>query len=128
MANSKLTGLTEAASLATTDEIYSVVGGNSRRASVQTLLKTEASLVTITGGTIDGTVIGGVTPAAADFTTMNTTGTVTAGNVNLTGLSNGTLNFAGGNTSGGSNIQAWNDAGNANSNRYYQRVKVTNLM
>jgi hypothetical protein len=52
MANSKLTGLTEATSLATTDEIYAVVGGNSRRASVQTLLKTEASLVTITGGTI----------------------------------------------------------------------------
>jgi hypothetical protein len=37
-----------------------------------------------------------------------------SGNVNLTGLSNGTLNFAGGNTSGGSKIQAWNDAGNAN--------------
>jgi hypothetical protein len=36
-----------------------------------------------------------------------------SGNVNLTGLSNGTLNFAGGNTSGGSKIQAWNDAGNA---------------
>jgi hypothetical protein len=35
-------------------------------------------------------------------------------NVNLTGLSNGRLNFAGGNTSGGSKIQAWNDAGNAN--------------
>ena len=37
-----------------------------------------------------------------------------SGNVKLTGLSNGTLNFAGGNTSGGSKIQAWNDAGNAN--------------
>jgi trimeric autotransporter adhesin len=84
MANSKLTGLTEAASLATTDEIYAVVGGNSRRASVQTLLKTEASLVTITGGTIDGTVIGGVTPAAVSGTTgqfgtsLNVDGTVTA--------------------------------------------------
>jgi cytoskeletal protein CcmA (bactofilin family) len=37
-----------------------------------------------------------------------------SGNVNLKGLSNGRLNFAGGNTSGGSKIQAWNDAGNAN--------------
>ena len=89
MANSKLTGLTEATSLATTDEIYAVVGGNSRRASVQTLLKTEASLVTITGGTIDGTVIGGVTPAAADFTTMNTTGNVGIG-VTPSGWSVGT--------------------------------------
>ena len=37
-----------------------------------------------------------------------------SGNLKLTGLSNGTLNFAGGNTSGGSKIQAFNDAGNAN--------------
>jgi trimeric autotransporter adhesin len=41
MANSKLTGLTEATSLATTDEIYAVVGGNSRRVSVENLLKTD---------------------------------------------------------------------------------------
>jgi len=37
-----------------------------------------------------------------------------SGNLKLTGLSNGTLNFAGGNTSGGSKIQAFNDVGNAN--------------
>jgi hypothetical protein len=91
MANSKLTGLTEATSLATTDEIYAVVGGNSRRASVQTLLKTEASLVTITGGTIDGTVIGGVTPAAVSGTTgqfgtsLNVDGTVTADGLTVDG-------------------------------------------
>ena len=48
-------------------------------------------------------------------TEQNTRMTIdSSGNVNLTGLSNGTLNFAGGNTSGGSKIQAWNDAGNAN--------------
>jgi trimeric autotransporter adhesin len=41
MANSKLTGLTEATSLATTDEIYAVAGGNSRRVSVENLLKTD---------------------------------------------------------------------------------------
>ena len=37
-----------------------------------------------------------------------------SGNVSLRGLSNGRLNFAGGNTANGSKIQAWNDAGNAN--------------
>ena len=35
--------------------------------------------VVITGGTIDGTVIGGTTPAAADFTTMDTTGNASIG-------------------------------------------------
>jgi len=35
--------------------------------------------VVITGGTIDDTVIGGTTPAAADFTTMDTTGNATIG-------------------------------------------------
>ena len=35
--------------------------------------------VVITGGTIDGTVIGGTTPAAADFTTMDASGNVTVG-------------------------------------------------
>ena len=35
--------------------------------------------VVITGGTIDDTVIGGTTPAAADFTTMDTTGNATVG-------------------------------------------------
>lgn len=35
--------------------------------------------VVITGGTIDGTAIGGTTPAAADFTTMDTTGNASVG-------------------------------------------------
>ena len=35
--------------------------------------------VVITGGTIDDTVIGGTTPAAADFTTMDTTGNASIG-------------------------------------------------
>ena len=35
--------------------------------------------VVITGGTIDATVIGGTTPAAADFTTVDTTGNVSVG-------------------------------------------------
>jgi|13_taG_2_1085334.scaffolds.fasta_scaffold02839_5 hypothetical protein len=35
--------------------------------------------VVITGGTIDGTIIGATTPAAADFTTMDTTGNASVG-------------------------------------------------
>jgi hypothetical protein len=38
-----------------------------------------ASNVAITGGTIDGTVIGGTTPAAGAFTTLTTTGTTALG-------------------------------------------------
>tara|TARA_R110002126_G_scaffold289450_1_gene444387 strand:- start:23 stop:1198 length:1176 start_codon:yes stop_codon:yes gene_type:complete len=99
MANSKLTGLTEATSLATTDEIYAVAGGNSRRASVQTLLKTEASLVTITGGTINGTVIGGTTAAAGTFTALSVDG----GTIKLDGdYPVGTSNVALGDTALGS--------------------------
>ena len=45
---------------------------------------------TITGGTIDGAAIGGTTPAAAHFTTLNATG-----NVTLTGLlTSGTIGGA----------------------------------
>jgi len=39
----------------------------------------EIGSVTILGGTINNTVIGGTTPAAADFTTMDATGNVTVG-------------------------------------------------
>ena len=39
----------------------------------------EIGSVTILGGTIDNTVIGGTTPAAADFTTMDASGNVTVG-------------------------------------------------
>jgi cytoskeletal protein CcmA (bactofilin family) len=44
--------------------------------------------VVITGGTIDNTVIGGTTPAAADFTTMDTTGNASVGGTfDVTGTS-----------------------------------------
>ena len=44
--------------------------------------------VVITGGTIDNTVIGGTTPAAADFTTMDTTGNASVGGTfDVTGVS-----------------------------------------
>ena len=54
--------------------------------------------VVITGGTIDDTVIGGTTPAAADFTTMDTTGNATIGGTfGVTGNTtlSGTLNVTG---------------------------------
>ena len=44
--------------------------------------------VIITGGTIDGTVIGGTTPAAADFTTMDASGNASVGGtLTVTGTS-----------------------------------------
>ena len=44
--------------------------------------------VVITGGTIDDTVIGGTTPAAADFTTMDTSGNASVGGTfDVTGTS-----------------------------------------
>jgi hypothetical protein len=45
----------------------------------------DESTVAITGGTIDGTVIGGTTPAAGDFTTLGSTG-----NLTVTGLAKAT--------------------------------------
>ena len=42
---------------------------------------TDASNVTITGGTIDGTIIGGTTPAAGTFTDLTVTGTFISGGV-----------------------------------------------
>jgi hypothetical protein len=53
--------------------------------------------VDINGGTIDATVIGGATPAAADFTTMDTTGNASVGGTfNVTGTST----FTGGMSAG----------------------------
>lgn len=44
--------------------------------------------VVVTGGTIDGTTIGATTPAAADFTTVDTTGNTTVGGtLGVTGAS-----------------------------------------
>src|SRR6056300_127266 len=52
----------------------------------------DESTVAITGGTIDGTVIGGTTPAAGDFTTLDTTG-----NLTVTGTGSATEFVLGGN-------------------------------
>jgi hypothetical protein len=128
MANSKLTGLTEATSLATTDEIYAVVGGNSRRASVQTLLKTEASLVTITGGTIDGTVIGGTTPAAGSFTTGSFTNDVVNGGGLYSTVNNSLKIIGGGNaTNAGSNLTLYGGTNASAGTFRFRNGTATNL-
>jgi fibronectin-binding autotransporter adhesin len=44
----------------------------------------DESTVAITGGTIDGTVIGGTTPAAGSFTTGSFTGTLASGDLTVT--------------------------------------------
>ena len=55
------------------------------------------STVDINGGTIDNTVIGGTTPAAGDFTTINSTGIDVTGTVVADGLTvdNNTVSFNG---------------------------------
>ena len=47
-----------------------------------TLSASGGGTAAITGGTIDGTVIGGTTPAAATFTNVTITGTLTGGGLN----------------------------------------------
>ncbi len=63
--------------------------------------------ITLSGGTIDGTVIGGTTPAAADFTTMDASGNATVGGTfGVTGNTTigGTLGVTGVTTLGTANI------------------------
>lgn len=62
----------------TTDQIALATSG------VQRLVVNAAGLVTIpnialTGGSIDGTTIGGITPSTANFTTASATGSITVG-------------------------------------------------
>jgi hypothetical protein len=67
----------------------------------------EIGSVTILGGTIDNTVIGGTTPAAADFTTMDASGNATVGGTfDVTGNTTvgGTLGVTGVTTLGTANI------------------------
>ena len=53
----------------------------------------DATAVAITGGTVDATVIGGGTPAAASVTTLNATGIVTSNATGVTGYqATGALN------------------------------------
>jgi len=63
--------------------------------------------ITLSGGTIDNTVIGGTTPAAGDFTTLGATGNATVGGtLDVTGNTTvgGTLGVTGVTTLGTANI------------------------
>ncbi len=62
----------------TNDEGYAVA------ASLGTMSTQDSDSITVTGGTIDGVVIGGSTAAASNFTTVGATGLVTAGGLNTT--------------------------------------------
>ena len=53
------------------------------RTTTQAIADLGAKSPAITGGTIDGTVIGGTTPAAAHFTTLSATGAVTLSNASI---------------------------------------------
>ena len=50
-----------------------------------TIATQNANAVALTGGTADGVTIGATTPAAADFTTVDTTGLATLNSMNITG-------------------------------------------
>jgi len=52
---------------------------NTAVSGLGTMSTQNASNVTITGGTVDGTVIGGTTPAAGSFTTVTATGGISGG-------------------------------------------------
>jgi len=68
----------------------------------------DESTVAITGGTIDGTVIGGTTPAAGSFTTLDTTG-----NLTVTGTGEFTSTSAGAETVVATLTNAGSTAGTA---------------
>ena len=59
-----------------------------------TLAAASSPAITITGGTVDGTIIGGTTPAAAHATTLSTTGAATLASVATAAatITGGTIN------------------------------------
>jgi len=58
---------------------------------IGTIASQDGDNVNIDGGNIDGTVIGAATPAAADFTTIDTTGLATLASMNITGGTSGDI-------------------------------------
>lgn len=82
--------LTAGGGIATGDLAVIQQGGIVVRKAIGNMSAQDAAAVGITGGTIDGTVIGGTTPAAATVTTLNTTGEVS---VNSDAAGNGILSI-----------------------------------
>lgn len=83
----------------TTDTFDLVTGGTSRATASNSGLLIPT--VDINGGTIDGTVIGGTTPAAGSFTTLSASGVISApASVSLTNAGSASQAYVGGNGSG----------------------------
>ncbi len=104
-ADTKISALPDGTPIETGDFTVIVRGSSNYRADLGTLAGQYSDNIEITGGVIDGTVIGGTTPAAGTFTTLETTGATTLGStLNVTGAvqlsnytSNGFLKTSGGN-------------------------------
>jgi len=103
MANQEISQFTDGSVPASTDYVAGYEGADSGEAGgnrkwsyaniateVSTILgllgmsTQAANAVDITGGTIDGTILGGTTPAAANFTTLSNTGSITQKTANTT--------------------------------------------
>lgn len=83
------------------------------------------SFVAITGGTIDGTIIGGTTPAAGTFTNLATTGSTT-----LTGLTTTTLAITQGAIISGTYLPVLTNVANLDASTAYnaQYMRVGNVV
>lgn len=89
-----------------------------------------ADTADINGGTIDGTTIGGTTPAAADFTTMDTTGNATVGGtLGVTGAAtlSSTLDVTGVTTLGTANVTTGNITAVNSTTVDTTNIEVTNI-
>ncbi|MBK9976126.1 MAG: hypothetical protein IPP14_15245 [Planctomycetes bacterium] len=75
-----LDGLSSAAFLQASNNLSDLASISTARTNLGlgTLATQDASSVSITGGNIDGTVIGGTTTAAGSFTTLNASGQITS--------------------------------------------------
>ena len=83
--HTSFTGAEGEISVNTTNDSVHVHDGTT--AGGKEMARADGSNVAFTSGTIDGTVIGGTTPAAGTFTTGSFTGDVAFGNNDITGLS-----------------------------------------
>jgi len=79
MSGTKISALDAVATPAGTDVVAVVQGGSTKRETLTQVLSIEQVAANITGGSIDGVVIGGTTPAAGNFTTGDFTGEIESG-------------------------------------------------
>lgn len=90
MANKEISELTSKATPVGTDEIeiQETGAGLSKKTTLQAVLDSVTfSDIDVDGGTIDGAVIGGTTPAAASVTTLDASGLADTSSLRATGIS-----------------------------------------